>query len=210
MRVVHLGPYPWLQSQQTALPSLVLESTWANAGATVIIYLAALTGVNSELYEAAAVDGASLWRKIWHITLPQLRGVLGSLAGGFVQYVRQGGEGTNNQFSSFDSRTYSPTQATTSKIEWQAVRGNKFISVQSGAWIWNVTRQCYSNEVSTTDQLTTRTTGCTNNYKCWLLPPGGSWRAVQAYGVGSTWVWNTAGYGAGVRRRLPFWTWCKG
>jgi multiple sugar transport system permease protein len=73
---VHLGPYPWLQSQQTALPSLVLESTWANAGGTVIIYLAALTGVNRELYEAASVDGASLWRKVWHITLPQLRGVL--------------------------------------------------------------------------------------------------------------------------------------
>jgi multiple sugar transport system permease protein len=73
---VHLGPYPWLQSQHTAMPSLVLESTWANAGGTVIIYLAALTGVNRELYEAAAVDGASLWHKIWHITLPQLRGVL--------------------------------------------------------------------------------------------------------------------------------------
>ncbi|MDX6453538.1 MAG: multiple sugar transport system permease protein [Gaiellaceae bacterium] len=73
---IHLGPYPWLQSQQTALPSLVLESTWANAGSTVIIYLAALTGVNRELYEAASVDGASLWRKVWHITIPQLRGVL--------------------------------------------------------------------------------------------------------------------------------------
>ncbi len=58
------------------MPSLVLEATWANAGATVIIYLAALTGVNRELYEAASVDGASLWRKVWHITLPQLRGVL--------------------------------------------------------------------------------------------------------------------------------------
>jgi multiple sugar transport system permease protein len=73
---VGLGPYPWLQSQGTAMPSLVLESTWANAGSTVIIYLAALTGVNSELYEAASVDGASIWRKVWHITLPQLRGVL--------------------------------------------------------------------------------------------------------------------------------------
>ncbi len=72
----HLGPYPWLQSQQTAMPSLVLESTWANAGATVIIYLAALTGVNAELYEAASVDGAGVLRKVWHITLPQLRGVL--------------------------------------------------------------------------------------------------------------------------------------
>ena len=59
-----------------AMPSLVLEATWANAGATVIIYLAALTGVDAELYEAASVDGAWLWRKVWHITLPQLRGVL--------------------------------------------------------------------------------------------------------------------------------------
>jgi len=73
---VHLGPYYWLSSQQMAMPALVLESTWANAGATVIIYLAALIGVNSELYEAASVDGASLWRKVWHITMPQLRGVM--------------------------------------------------------------------------------------------------------------------------------------
>ena len=58
------------------MPSLVLESTWANAGGTIIIYLAALTGVNPELYEAASVDGASIWRKVWHVTLPQLRGIL--------------------------------------------------------------------------------------------------------------------------------------
>ena len=73
---VGLGPYPWLQSQHWAMPSLVLESTWANAGATVIIYLAALTGVQTELYEAASVDGAGILRKVWHVTLPQLRGVL--------------------------------------------------------------------------------------------------------------------------------------
>jgi multiple sugar transport system permease protein len=73
---VGLGPWPWLQSPTWAMPSLVLESTWANAGATVIIYLAALTAVNRDLYEAASVDGAGLWRKVWHVTLPQLRGVL--------------------------------------------------------------------------------------------------------------------------------------
>ena len=72
----HLGPYPWLQSQSWAMPSLVLESTWANAGATVIIYLAALTAVSADLYEAASVDGAGVLRKVWHVTLPQLRGVL--------------------------------------------------------------------------------------------------------------------------------------
>jgi multiple sugar transport system permease protein len=73
---IHLGPYPWLQSPRMAMPALVLEATWANAGATVIIYLAALIGVPRELYEAAEVDGASLWMKLWHITIPQLRGVL--------------------------------------------------------------------------------------------------------------------------------------
>ena len=73
---VGLGPYPWLQSEHTAMPALVLEATWAAAGATVIIYLAALIAVPRELYEAAEVDGASVWRKVWHVTLPQLRGVL--------------------------------------------------------------------------------------------------------------------------------------
>ncbi len=73
---VHLGPYPWLNSAGSAMPSLVLEATWANAGATVIIYLAALTGVAPELYDAAEVDGASIRQKIWHVTLPSLRGVL--------------------------------------------------------------------------------------------------------------------------------------
>ena len=73
---VHLGPYGWLQSPGTAMPALVVESTWANAGATVIIYLAALTAVDTDLYDAASVDGAGIWHKVWHITLPQLRGVL--------------------------------------------------------------------------------------------------------------------------------------
>ena len=73
---VGLGPLPWLQSAATAMPSIVIEATWANAGATVIIYLAALVAVPRELYDAADVDGASVWQKIVHVTLPQLRSVL--------------------------------------------------------------------------------------------------------------------------------------
>ena len=72
----HMGPYGWLQSTGTAMPALVVESTWANAGTTVIIYLAALMSVDRHLYDAASVDGASLWRKVWHVTVPQIRGVL--------------------------------------------------------------------------------------------------------------------------------------
>ncbi|MCP2204766.1 carbohydrate ABC transporter membrane protein 1, CUT1 family (TC 3.A.1.1.-) [Lentzea flava] len=69
-------PVSWLQDASIAMVSLVVEATWAAAGGTVIIYLAALTRVPPELYEAAELDGASVWRKVWHVTLPQLRGVL--------------------------------------------------------------------------------------------------------------------------------------
>ncbi|THV26506.1 carbohydrate ABC transporter permease [Glycomyces paridis] len=73
---VGIGPVAWLQDADIVMPSLVLEATWAAAGGTVIIYLAALTGVDPSLYEAAEIDGAGVWHKLWHITLPQLRGIL--------------------------------------------------------------------------------------------------------------------------------------
>lgn len=73
---VGIPPQPWIQNAVQAMPSLVLEATWAAAGGTIIIYLAALLAVPAELYEAAEVDGASIWHKLWHVTLPQLRGVI--------------------------------------------------------------------------------------------------------------------------------------
>ncbi|WP_017933187.1 carbohydrate ABC transporter permease [Nocardioides sp. Iso805N] len=71
-----IGPVPWLVSAHWVLPSLVMEATWAAAGGTVIIYLAALTSVPKELYDAAEVDGAGIWRKLFHITLPHLRAIM--------------------------------------------------------------------------------------------------------------------------------------
>jgi len=76
LRAVGLGPLPWLQDSSSAMVSLVIEATWAAAGGTIIIYLAALTSVSPDLHEAAEIDGASVWGKVWHVTLPQLRGVL--------------------------------------------------------------------------------------------------------------------------------------
>ncbi|WP_166355689.1 carbohydrate ABC transporter permease [Phytoactinopolyspora limicola] len=71
-----LGPFPWLQDGTMAMPSIVVQATWAGFGGTTIIYLAALRSVRTDLYEAAEVDGASIWRRVWHITLPQLRGIM--------------------------------------------------------------------------------------------------------------------------------------
>ena len=73
---VGIPPQPWIQNATSAMPSLVIEATWAAAGGSIIIYLAALLSVPPELYDAAEVDGATVWGKIWHVTLPQLRGVL--------------------------------------------------------------------------------------------------------------------------------------
>jgi multiple sugar transport system permease protein len=73
---VGIPAQPWIQSAAQAMPALVLEATWAAAGGSIIIYLAALLSVPPELYDAAEVDGAGIWRKVWHVTLPQLRGIL--------------------------------------------------------------------------------------------------------------------------------------
>lgn len=70
------GPLLWLNSPTMAMPAIVVEATWASAGTAVIIYLAALTSVRNDLYEAAELDGAGIWSRVWHVTLPQLRGVI--------------------------------------------------------------------------------------------------------------------------------------
>jgi multiple sugar transport system permease protein len=73
---VGIPPQPWLQSSGSVMPAIVIEATWAAAGATVIIYLAALLGVPPDLYDAAEVDGASIWQKIRYVTLPSIRTIL--------------------------------------------------------------------------------------------------------------------------------------
>ena len=50
-----------------------LYGVWKNIGWNSIVYLAAIAGINSELYEAASVDGAGRFSKMWHITLPGIR-----------------------------------------------------------------------------------------------------------------------------------------
>jgi multiple sugar transport system permease protein len=69
-------PRDFLHDPRLALPAIMLTSIWQGTGFQMIILLAGLQGINSELYEAAAIDGAGRWRRFWHITLPQLRNTL--------------------------------------------------------------------------------------------------------------------------------------
>ncbi|MFI2545847.1 ABC transporter permease [Streptomyces rochei] len=55
------------------------QSVWKDAGWGIIVFLAALASVSPDLYEAAAMDGANRWRRIWHVTLPALRPVIALL-----------------------------------------------------------------------------------------------------------------------------------
>jgi multiple sugar transport system permease protein len=76
LRGAHLPESQWTQSSSTAMLSLVLVSTWANLGGATLMYLAALQSIPGELYEAAELDGASVWQRLRHVTLPQLRFIM--------------------------------------------------------------------------------------------------------------------------------------
>ncbi len=70
---IGLDPIPFLNSPSHWVGSYVFLGIWKEAGWNTIIYLAAITSINPELYEAAAVDGANRLRRIWHVILPGLR-----------------------------------------------------------------------------------------------------------------------------------------
>ncbi|MBQ8080529.1 MAG: sugar ABC transporter permease [Clostridia bacterium] len=69
----YLTRYEWV------IPIIIIISTWKGAGATALIYMAGMAGVNPELYEAAAIDGATVWQRVFHILLPSIRKLAGTL-----------------------------------------------------------------------------------------------------------------------------------
>lgn len=66
----------FLTSPEWLRPMYILQIIWKEAGWSTIIYLAAITVVDTQLYEAAEMDGASRLRKMWHVTLPAIRPVI--------------------------------------------------------------------------------------------------------------------------------------
>ncbi|RAV09214.1 ABC transporter permease [Paenibacillus contaminans] len=56
--------------------TLVISDTWKEFGFSMIVYLAAITSINPSLYEAAVIDGAGHFRRVWHITLPGIRPII--------------------------------------------------------------------------------------------------------------------------------------
>ncbi len=70
IRAIGMQTLPLMESEKYFRPLYVLSNVWQNMGWNAIIYIAALAGVDTALYEAATVDGASRWQKIIHVSLP--------------------------------------------------------------------------------------------------------------------------------------------
>lgn len=73
----------WLGNPDLTILMILISCTWSGLGGAMILYLAALQGVNKELYEAAVMDGAGFLRRVWHITIPGIGSVM------ILQLVRQ-------------------------------------------------------------------------------------------------------------------------
>ena len=73
---IGVNPIDWLGDPHWAMPAIILFAVWKNFGYNMIIFLAGLQSIPEELYEAARIDGASVWRQFRSVTLPMLSPVV--------------------------------------------------------------------------------------------------------------------------------------
>lgn len=71
-----MEPYAWLNDPHFVIIGIIIYTTWKGFPGAMLLYYAALQGVSAELYEAALIDGASPWKRAWHVTRPAMEGLL--------------------------------------------------------------------------------------------------------------------------------------
>lgn len=76
LAVVAIPPVPWLGDHLWARTSVIIVNVWYGAPFFMIMYLAALKSVPEQLYEAAAIDGATSWQRLRYVTLPMMRNII--------------------------------------------------------------------------------------------------------------------------------------
>jgi putative aldouronate transport system permease protein len=76
LRQHDLGTWDIMTNPGTFKYLVAAQAVWKEAGWGIIVFLAAIAAIDPSLYEAAAADGAGRWRRLWHITLPGMRGVI--------------------------------------------------------------------------------------------------------------------------------------
>lgn len=75
-----IGPFNFLGSNQLFRPLIIGTDVWKSFGFNSIVYLAAITSIDPGLHEAASIDGANWWRRVWHVTLPGMLPIILLLA----------------------------------------------------------------------------------------------------------------------------------
>lgn len=70
-----IEPSVWLNNPHWTIPLIIITLTWKSAGSTALIYMANISGISPDLYEAATIDGAGIWQRIRHVTLPSISGI---------------------------------------------------------------------------------------------------------------------------------------
>lgn len=99
------GSRPWFARSDTALPSIMGLNIWTTSGTMMLFYLASLQSISTDVYEAAAIDGAHAWRTFWKITFPLLKpahffvavvSVIGALKVFDQAFIVSGGTGGPN------------------------------------------------------------------------------------------------------------------
>ncbi|MCI9626578.1 MAG: sugar ABC transporter permease [Clostridia bacterium] len=104
----------WLNDANHAILYIIISMTWSGFGSATILYLSSIKGIGTDMYEAAYIDGAGLWARVWHITIPQIwRIVLLMLVNNiigvfqvFAQPLAMTGGGPNNATVSLSLLAY--------------------------------------------------------------------------------------------------------
>lgn len=76
---IGMEPRVWLNNPHWTIPLIVVTMTWKSAGSTALIYMANISSISPDLYEAATIDGAGIWQRIRNITLPSVLGLARTL-----------------------------------------------------------------------------------------------------------------------------------
>jgi len=155
LHVLHLPTSQWTLTPGTTWPtmamiSVVIAATWMNMGGATLIYLAALQNIPGELYEAAELDGAGVFKKIRHITIPQTRFILSVLLllqivatmQMFVEaFILNGGQGAGNNTESVVYLIYQYAFALSGASNFNSAAALGVVllivlSVFSGGYLW--------------------------------------------------------------------------
>lgn len=126
----------WLQDPNMALICILLPVIWSGMGPGCLIYLAALKTIPEESYEAADIDGAGIWHKIFHVAIPGIKALLIiNFIGVIVATMQGGGDFALAMTGGGPYSPYGETEFVSLKIFFQAFGYLKFGVATAMAWI---------------------------------------------------------------------------